>query len=174
MVRCFADCFIGVGSNQDEPLRQVQEAIKKVAALAQVQVIAVSSFYSSAPVGFVCEDWFVNCVLRLATSLPPARLLIKLQNIENALGRRGRHSRAKSKYEARIIDLDLLLYNELIVDEDFLSLPHPRLHERRFVLEPLCELMPALRHPLLGTTMAEILATLEDEHPVTRLEIGTN
>jgi len=175
MVFPAADCFIGVGSNQKDPATQVCEALARIGKLDGVRIMEVSPFYRSEPVGFVSTEWFINCVLRVSTSLAPARLLGRLQNIENAMGRREkRRGRGEHNYRARLIDLDILLYNMLITDEDYLLLPHPHLHERRFVLEPFCDIAPEIEHPLLGKTMAEILTSLEDKHQVERIESGNH
>ncbi|MCF8054343.1 MAG: 2-amino-4-hydroxy-6-hydroxymethyldihydropteridine diphosphokinase [Deltaproteobacteria bacterium] len=162
-----AECFIGVGSNiawlGEDRTSSIKEAVARLAAIDGLEVIRQSSVYQSQPVGFACSDWFRNSVVKVETTINPARLLSKLKNIEAMMGRRG--SRRK-KYESRVIDLDILLYGGLIVDEMFLSIPHPHMHERRFVMVPMEEVAPDLVHPLLRMSMRDILDDLEDCHLV--------
>jgi len=111
-------------------------------------VIALSSLFKTEPQGVTGQDWYANCVVKIRTKLTPPELLQSLMNIELDMGRR-----RKKKWEARIIDLDILLFNQEIISSESLSIPHPLLHERRFVLEPLAELAPDLIHPILKLTV---------------------
>jgi 2-amino-4-hydroxy-6-hydroxymethyldihydropteridine diphosphokinase len=133
-------------------------------ATGNVEFLAVSSLYRTEPVGYAEQDWFLNAAARLRTTLTPRALLERLMEIERALGRvRGIAN------GPRTIDLDILLWGGLVLDDDALTLPHPRLHERRFVLEPLVEIAPGLRHPLLGRTMRELLAGCASNRLVERI-----
>jgi 2-amino-4-hydroxy-6-hydroxymethyldihydropteridine diphosphokinase len=161
--------LIGIGSNlvappAKTPLETAQAALPALAA-PHLQPFACSSWYESAPVPLSDQPWFVNAVALIATELEPAALLNRLLDVEARFGRvRGERN------AARTLDLDLLDYDGLIVDMPSLTLPHPRLHQRRFVLEPLCEIVPDWHHPLIGLTAAELLACLPPGQPVRRLD----
>ena len=160
--------LIGIGSNlaappATTPLDTAQAALQALAA-PHLQPIACSSWYESAPVPASDQPWFVNAVVMLAGELEPAVVLERLLAIEARFGReRG------ARNAARTLDLDLLDYDGLVMTTPSLSLPHPRLHERRFVLAPLCEIAPGWRHPQLNATAAELLARLPPGQPVRRL-----
>jgi 2-amino-4-hydroxy-6-hydroxymethyldihydropteridine diphosphokinase len=130
-----AEAFVGLGANLDNPLQQVRQAISELDAIEHTRVLAASSLYRSAPVGYADQPDFINAVAKLQTGLSPRRLLDALHVIEN------RHGRRRSVRNApRTLDLDLLLYGALVVREEDLILPHPRMHERAFVLLPLAEI----------------------------------
>ena len=132
-----AEVFVGLGANLENPMQQVRQAIRELDAIEHTRVLAASSLYRSAPVGYAAQPDFVNAVVKLQTRLAPHELLDALHIIEN------RHGRRRSVRNApRTLDLDLLLYGMLIVHEDGLTLPHPRMHERAFVLLPLAEIAP--------------------------------
>lgn len=147
---------IALGSNLSRdgrsPSEQLEEAIGRMASLGSVS--AVSSFRRTAPVGFVEQPDFVNAAVLLETALGPEELMGALLKIETAMGRRRDNVPGKGP---RVIDLDLLLYNSRIIDAPGLTLPHPAMAERRFVLEPLAEIAPTLIHPVLQRTIAELL-----------------
>ena len=117
-------------------------------------MLALSSFYETEPWGFVSENRFLNAALALETSLSPFDLLRLTQTIEREMGRAAKS--AQGIYHDRLIDIDLLLYGDEVVRSAELEIPHPHLHERRFVLEPLREIAPFLRHPLLGKNIEEL------------------
>ena len=147
--------YVGLGSNRGD-----REAMLRVAldALADqdVEVVAVSTFRETDPVGYLDQPRFLNAAAELETSLSPADLLERLLEVERALGR----ERAGPRFGPRTIDLDLLLYGEESIDEYGLKVPHPRLHERRFVLEPLVEIAPRLVVPGLGR-VRDLLSKLD-------------
>ncbi|MBR1784682.1 MAG: 2-amino-4-hydroxy-6-hydroxymethyldihydropteridine diphosphokinase [Bacteroidales bacterium] len=125
------------------------------------RLVALSSLHETEPWGDFAEErppLFLNRAIVLDTGLPPEGVLLEAQRIEALLGRR-RVSGAAG-YTSRTMDLDIIFYNDMVADMPGLVLPHPRMHLRRFVLEPLCEVMPGYRHPLLGLTMDELLAGL--------------
>jgi len=144
--------YVGLGSN----LGGREAMIGRAVELLGDEVIAVSSLLETEPWGYVDQPRFVNAVARLETSRTPRELLDRLLEIERELGR----SREGPRFGPRTIDLDLLLYGDERIDEPGLTVPHPRLHERAFVLEPLAELDPALVVPGLGP-LPELLSGLQ-------------
>ena len=149
--------FVGIGSNLGEPESQIAAALEQLAAEDGIEVVAVSTLRETEPVGYLDQPSFLNGAAQLETALTPRELLARLLEIESRLGRvRG----AGPRFGPRTIDLDLLLYGDEIIDEPGLTVPHSRLWERRFVLEPLAELAPGLDIPGLGPVQA-LLAELE-------------
>jgi 2-amino-4-hydroxy-6-hydroxymethyldihydropteridine diphosphokinase len=136
--------WVGLGANLGDARATLAQAVQALAALPATQLQAVSSLYRSAPVQASGPD-YLNAVARLRTTLAPQALLAALLDIEQSHGRQRPHANAP-----RTLDLDLLLLDDLALDTPALTLPHPRLHLRRFVLDPLAELDPALAHPGLG------------------------
>jgi 2-amino-4-hydroxy-6-hydroxymethyldihydropteridine diphosphokinase len=137
--------YVGIGSNLGERLATIRDALALLAADPELEVEAVSTIRETDPVGVVDQPLFLNAAVRLTTGLAPRLLLERLLAVEQQLGRV-----RTERYGPRTIDLDLLLYGDEIVDEPGLRVPHPRLAERRFVLEPLAELDPGLVVPGLG------------------------
>ncbi|MGD8568354.1 MAG: 2-amino-4-hydroxy-6-hydroxymethyldihydropteridine diphosphokinase [Gammaproteobacteria bacterium] len=138
--------YIGLGSNLDDPRHQVRSACVELAAVGNLQFIAVSSLYRSAPLGPTDQPDYVNAVAEIATSLTAQALLDVLQHIENSHGRQ----RGEVRWGPRTLDLDILLFGEKIINSDRLTIPHPGLYERPFVLYPLQEIAPALVVPGRG------------------------
>ena len=160
--------LVGIGSNlagagYRTPL---DTAVAALAALPEsgITVLAQSDWYLSEPVPVSDQPWFANAVASVATALEPPALLERLLTIEAQFGRVHGERNA-----ARTLDLDLLDYDGRCCDAAELTLPHPRLDQRRFVLAPLCDLAPDWRHPTLGLTAAELLARLPGGQPVRRL-----
>lgn len=146
-----ARAFVGIGSNLGKPEELIGSALGLLASEDGVEVLAVSTLRETDPVGFEDQPRFLNGAAEVATELSPRELLERLFAIERRLGRvRGEGPR----FGPRTIDLDLLLYGEETLDEPGLTVPHPRLHERRFALEPLAELDPALEIPGRGPVQA--------------------
>lgn len=136
--------YVGLGANLGDPRAALQQALQQIAALPGTQLLRRSSLYRTAPVEAQGPD-FYNAVAELETTLAPAALLQALHGIEQAHGRLRPYRNAP-----RTLDLDLLFHGDAVVDTPGLHLPHPRLHQRAFVLAPLLELQPDLHHPLLG------------------------
>lgn len=148
--------YISIGSNVGDALGNCRQALERLAADGAVRVAARSRVYRTEPVDYTAQEWFINLVVRVETGLSPAGLLERLQAIEGQLGR----SRPAVRFGPRVIDLDILLYDALVQEGPALSLPHPRMHRRRFVLQPLCDIDPDLIHPALGQTVRALLADL--------------
>ena len=147
--------FVGLGANLGEPQATLKHALAALAALPQTELVAQSSLYRTAPFQASGPD-FINAVAELRTALQPKALLRALQAIESQHGRERPFLNAP-----RTLDLDLLLFGQRVVQEPGLELPHPRLHERAFVLQPLLELAPKLVHPRLGRLQLLLAATLD-------------
>ncbi len=153
--------YIGLGSNKGDRLKNIKVALDHLKE--KIVIEKISSFYLTEPVGMEGR-WFVNCVLEGKTEESPEKLLDTLLQIEKRMGR----IREKKK-NPRVIDLDLLLYEDAVVDKVDLIVPHPHLHKRRFALIPLVEINSHLVHPVLGKSLKEILKGLKDSHQVDKI-----
>lgn len=127
-------------------------------------VVATSSFYETEPVEFTQQPWFLNCAIALESSQTPEQLMASILRIEEEMGRR----RVQRK-GPRTIDIDILLFDDTIIDSPELTIPHPAMHQRRFVLEPLAEIAPVVRHPVFRKTIRELLDALPVGQAVTRI-----
>lgn len=156
-------CYVGIGSNLGDPVERVRAALRSLAGLGAVRA---SSLYRTEPLGDPGQPWYCNAVAELATELEPVALLERLQALERAAGRRRTPA---GRWAPRELDLDLLLWGERVIDSPGLRIPHPELHRRRFVLAPLAELAPGLRHPELGRSVGELLAGVDDRLRVEKL-----
>jgi 2-amino-4-hydroxy-6-hydroxymethyldihydropteridine diphosphokinase len=149
--------FVGVGSNLDQPEKHVEQALLELDGIAHSRVVKRSSLYRSAPMGFAEQPDFVNAVAQLETGISADRLLSELQEIEL------RHGRERSFPDApRSLDLDLLLFGSVETKAPQLTIPHPRMHERAFVLKPLVEIAPAISIPGHGPAR-DLLQGCEDQ-----------
>jgi 2-amino-4-hydroxy-6-hydroxymethyldihydropteridine diphosphokinase len=145
--------YIGIGSNLDGPQAQVERAFEELARLPRTRLAARSSLYRTTPVGYAAQPDFVNAVAAIDTELSAHELLAALQTLE------ARHARRRSFANApRTLDLDLLLFGEARIDERDLQVPHPRMHERAFVLAPLIEIAPQAAIPGRGSAGARLAA----------------
>jgi 2-amino-4-hydroxy-6-hydroxymethyldihydropteridine diphosphokinase len=153
--------YLSLGSNLGDRAAHIRDAIHRLAELGSVQ--AISSLYETEPVEAAPQPWFLNCAVALDTEKMPRQLLAGVLSIEQALGRR----RAEKK-GPRNIDIDILLFGNSVVELPELVIPHPGLHQRRFVLEPMVEIAPEQRHPALKRTMRELRDALPPGQMVKR------
>lgn len=152
-----AKAYIGIGSNLGDRIGYCLKAVEMMKGISDFQFIGCSDWYLTRPVGVIKQDWFVNGAASLSTHISAQDLLNRLLEIEKSLGRvRSEH------WGPRVIDLDLLLYGDAVIQEGTLKVPHPFMHLRRFVLVPMAQLAPNEVHPLLGSTMSELLDGLPE------------
>jgi len=154
--------YLSLGSNVGDREANLHSAIEHLRSLGEVA--AVSSFYETEPVEFTAQPWFLNCVVKLDTGKTPKELLAGLLAVEQLMGRR-----RTQKKGPRTIDIDILLYGDSIIETEGLTIPHPTLHQRRFVLEPLAEIASGVRHPALKRTIRELRDTLPPGQAVRKL-----
>lgn len=154
--------YLSLGSNLGDRAANLRLALEKLSELGTVQ--AVSAFYETEPVGLSSQPWFLNCAAKLDTEKMPRQLISGILNLEQAMGRQ-----RKQKNGPRIIDIDILLFGTSVIDTHSLTVPHPRLHERRFVLEPLTEIAPEVRHPVFKRSIRELREALPPGQTVRRL-----
>jgi 2-amino-4-hydroxy-6-hydroxymethyldihydropteridine diphosphokinase len=155
--------YLSLGSNVGDRFAQLQEAVAKLATVGGV--VATSSFYETEPVEFTQQPWFMNCALALETVKTPQQVMAAILRIEEDMGRR-----RVQKKGPRAIDIDILLFDDTILDSNEVTIPHPAMHERRFVLEPLAEIAPEALHPLLKKTIRELRDALPPGQVVKKLK----
>lgn len=153
--------YIGIGSNVGNKRENFFEAVNRLAKLPDTRVIKESSLYESEPLGDA-KDWYVNGAVEIETKFKPDMLLKKFKNIERAMGRK----KVKKRWGARVIDLDILLYDSAVVKKKDLRIPHPEMSTRKFVLIPLSEIAPQVVHPELGVTISELLFKVKDDKKI--------
>ncbi len=158
-------CYIGIGSNLGNSLRNCKNSVDLISRIRGVELSAVSSFYRTEPVGNVSQNYFINAVVEIKTILSPADLFESLQAIENNMGRE-----REIKGGPRIIDLDLLFYGQNVICESDLKIPHPEIHKRRFVLEPLLEIASYFIHPSFGISVRGLKDRLQDDKIVEKIQ----
>jgi len=150
--------FVSVGSNLGDKIENCQKGINGLLADGRSVLVKSSSFYRTSPVDYKDQDWFVNLVVKIKTSLNPFDLLDEMQGIEKAVGRKT----SILRFGPRVLDLDIIFFDDQVIQTDTLEIPHPRMHKRRFVLKPICDIEPSMMHPLLGKDMRSLLTVLQD------------
>jgi 2-amino-4-hydroxy-6-hydroxymethyldihydropteridine diphosphokinase len=159
--------YLSLGSNLGDRETHLRDAIAHLPT--EGCVMSVSSFYETEPVEFADQAWFLNCAVALETTRTPEQLMAAMLNIEHEMGRQ-----RIQKKGPRIIDIDILLFGDLILDSPPLTIPHPAMHDRRFVLQPLAEIAPAVQHPVLKKTVRELLDALPAGQTVRRVIAKAN
>ena len=156
--------LLGLGTNLGDREENLKKAIENISTFAG-EVISFSQIYETEPWGFRSEDHFFNMVIQIKTNLKPVDLLKQLLKIEIQMGR----ARGTEKYSSRIIDIDILLYENEIINKPYLKVPHPMIQERKFVLVPLCDITPEMIHPVLNKTFKVLLEECDDESIVKKI-----
>jgi 2-amino-4-hydroxy-6-hydroxymethyldihydropteridine diphosphokinase len=157
VLKALKQAFLSLGSNLGDREAHLLEALDRLEA-AGIHILRQSSIYETEPQDLPHQPWFLNIVVEVETELFPRLLLARAQAIELGMGRRREVSKGP-----RPIDIDILLFGNFIIGTRELQVPHPRMSERRFVLEPLAELAPDLRHPAMGKTVREMLANVQTQ-----------
>lgn len=153
--------YLGLGSNIGDRELHLSNCIKNLISSSKIELVDYSSIYESEPVGFKDQDWFLNAVIKIETKLDAEKLLMFLQNIEQTMGRK----RIK-KWDSRIIDIDIISYNEQVSKTTNLTIPHPEMHLRKFVLAPLFEINPTFIHPVFKIPIGQMLSKCPDDKVV--------
>lgn len=150
--------YIGAGSNIGNKLLNCKKGIHNLTRLQNTRIKEWSKFYRTEPVDYKNQDWFINCVVKIETDLDAFQLIKEIKSIEQDAGRMPDTVR----FGPRIIDLDILLFDDIVVNSCGLIIPHPRMHKRRFVLKPICDIDPYILHPVLNKEMGILLAALDE------------
>lgn len=148
-------CYLALGSNLGNKEKNIKLGFKKIQNLPNTQLLKTASIYETLPIGPGKQPKYLNTATKIRTELEPLELLLKLKEIEKDLGRKKR-----KHWGPRIIDIDILFYDNRVINTDSLIIPHPLLHRRKFVLEPLVEIEPEFKHPELEKTVSELLSDL--------------
>lgn len=156
--------YIGIGSNLGEKLNNCEKAISKILKVGHHRLLARSSFFKTEPVGYLSQDWFVNGVIKIETELEPSELLHTMKTIEAQLGRT-----QTIRWGPRIIDLDILFFDDLHIQTDDLEIPHPLIQDRKFVLVPLAEIDGQLIHPVLKKSIQQLVDQSVEDQKIEKL-----
>jgi len=160
----FSTVFIGVGSNIGNRYKNIQDAEKEISKSDLCKIVRVSKIYETDPVGYLNQDNFLNCVFKIDTQFTPEQLIDFLLNTEKTLKRE-----RIIHWGPRTIDLDILFYDNITISSSKLIIPHPRMHERMFVMKPLCDLIPDYIHPVLNETCRVIAEKLEKDQGIPKV-----
>jgi len=159
------DVYLSLGSNVGDRENHLREAITRLESTGHV--VSISSFYETEPVEVTNQAWFLNCAVQIETTKMPKQLMAAVLEIEREMGRQRTQNKGP-----RIIDIDIILFGDSVVNSSELTIPHPAMHQRRFVLEPLAEIAPEAGHPVFKKTVLEMLRGLPMVQTVRK--IGTN
>lgn len=151
--------YLSIGSNKGDKKKNLEKAILLLRDHDKIDVLDVSSFYQTQPQNFTDQDWFVNAALKISTVFDPEDLIAELKNLETRLDKTGKVFR----FGPRVIDLDIIYYDDVVFKTEKLEIPHPRMHERCFVLIPMCDIAGSEIHPVLKKTSAELLKKIEKQ-----------
>ncbi|MGD8991394.1 MAG: 2-amino-4-hydroxy-6-hydroxymethyldihydropteridine diphosphokinase [Desulfobacterales bacterium] len=148
--------YISVGSNIGDRLQNCQQGITALTRSSESRMIAQSRIYMTEPVDYEDQDWFINMVVKLETTNDPFELLEIIKSVQQAAGRK----QDVIRFGPRVLDLDIIFFDDLVLDSNRLVVPHPRMHRRRFVLKPICDIDPTIVHPVLKKDMQYLLDDL--------------
>ena len=151
--------FLSVGSNLGDKLDNCRRGIAALGTPGLARIERVSRFFRTSPVDYLDQDWFVNAAVKITTFLSPPELLERLIGIQRQMGRK----RDAIRFGPRLLDLDILLFDALVMRTETLEIPHPRMHKRAFVLQPICDIDPTIIHPVLERRVKDLLAAIEDD-----------
>lgn len=151
--------YISAGSNIGDKLLNCKNGLTALTESGATAIKAWSSFYKTSPVDFKEQDWFVNAVVKIETELDPFELLKDMNSIQIRAGR----TCDQVRFGPRILDLDIILYDNVVADLPGLTIPHPRMHKRRFVLKPICDIDPEVIHPVFKKSLKHLLENLNDD-----------
>ena len=150
--------IISVGSNIGDKQDNCQKGIDRLMASGNAFLVKASRFYRTSPVDYLDQDWFVNAAVKIETLLKPLELLEVLKAVQQQCGR----TKSGIRFGPRVLDLDIIFYDRLVMRSPMLEIPHPRMHKRRFVLQPICDIDPNIVHPLLNISLKSLLNQLGD------------
>ncbi len=151
--------YLSIGSNKGDKKKNIENAMVLLKDHDNIDVVDVSSFYQTQPQNFTDQDWFVNAAIKILTQLSAQNLMIELKKIESGLDKNGKAFR----FGPRVIDLDIIYYDDKVLTTEHLEIPHPRMHERCFVLIPMCDIGAHVIHPLLKKRSDELLKEIEKQ-----------
>ncbi len=152
--------YIAVGSNLGDKRKNCTRGIDTLEEIQEITVTDRARFYKTAPMDYTDQDWFVNTAVRIDTGLSPEDLLSRLKKIEQEIGRK----RGGIRFGPRVLDLDIIFYDDLVLQTRTLDIPHPRMHKRRFVLRPICDIDPSAMHPTLESPVSDLLEAINDPY----------
>ncbi|MCP4748201.1 MAG: 2-amino-4-hydroxy-6-hydroxymethyldihydropteridine diphosphokinase [Desulfobacteraceae bacterium] len=148
--------IVSVGSNMGDPRANCQKGIDSLCQNQGIGLMACSKFYETQPVDYTDQNWFVNAAIMICTELTPKELFECIQHVQRTMGRKA----GGIRFGPRALDLDIIFYQDIVMETPWLTIPHPRMHKRRFVLQPICDIDPTVVHPVFGLDVKTILNQL--------------